>query len=159
MTIIAVVAGCVAVFAVLLLVLFLTGVITTGSQVEVQGNDTMPSVHEPTPYEIMESLGTFRVDNATRFDSDLTETTLYEWKSNDGAAEITKHYSYPVGYPENPIVFYMYWNCDNSFSVIIDNLEEADDQEKYIFLSWCDKIGITPEEIMEALDQYSESVK
>lgn len=163
MTIIAVVACCVAVFAVLLLILFLTGVITTGSQVGTVEKDVeeLPT-SKLTPYEYLSSIGSYKLDNCTMLDDEYGDWTEYSWKSEDGVREIVKFTS--DSYLDSlDTTFYQYYNWEARTNACISDLGLVDDPDEQLaygeFISWCEENNLTPDEVMEALDQYSESVK
>lgn len=191
MTIIAVVTGCVAVFAVLLLVLFLTGVFTTGgSTTEAPESDALPSVAtteptetteaaeitekpettesteppttEMTVYDYLESIGNFRMNTAVGQDTEDIDYTWYFWTSDDGSVEVVKSVSdYTTSAVDS--VFFMYYSQTYEATTCISHPDFNDEPAELMAYAeiekWCIDNDLTLDDVMDAVDQYSESVK
>lgn len=141
----------VAVIAVVILALFLTGVISMGNQ-KVEANQKVE------PYDYFCAHGTF---NATNEISTLGKNyTRYSWKSTDGVYELSRRDYYndwgtDIYYNFNFRSETQFGSCsinDTSYNTF------DDDKLAYAtFLEWCEELGFNPNQIMQVLDQYAAS--
>ena len=175
--IVSVILACVAAFAILLLVLFLTGVISAGNAeqnktTEVPTTEASTEVLTTTEsanneetnntnaYEYMKSAGNFYVDNAYAEDDDIFDRTYYEWSSAVGTIVIRFYYYCVPGHPESPINGNYTFDDDSTGTYLyIDDMSNFSEKDISAFENWCDTYEITPQGIMAALDQYADEMQ
>lgn len=146
MTIITVVSICIAVFAVLLLVLFMTGVIQLGSQ----------GVSNVSAYDYLLANGMFTATN--EISGIGTEYTHYEWASTDGIYKLTRNDFYHDWGTESYYSFYSK-NCYGVASISDTSVNNSPSSEEAYeeFFEWCETNGYSSGQMMAALDKYAES--
>jgi len=156
--IITIVSICVAAFSILLLVLFLTGIITVNGynvndSVLPEGNSSVvASEAYADVYEYLWVNGAFSCEKTS------TENLVIEWVSNNGLYKLQRFerddrsrpflYSFTNEATDNSYA----WVCDPSLNCYL--ISGAMD-----FLAWCEEIGLDAGEMMkqiaEALERYA----
>lgn len=164
----------VAIAAVTVLVLFLTGVFSIGSN-KTEADKWRDAAKEAPqnsgmlPFEVFEYLGeSGHFELGDTYESQYCTSYYYEYHFTLSDSRKCIAYKSVSEWtddtiPDNSRYSFMVMNEDGAESASLSNPdwnESPKDMEVYVtFLEWCDYVGLTPEQIIQTLDYYQEQVE